>query len=589
MHSSLPRLRSILLALLLSGLWGCATYNAGLAPSLRSAEQGNYQQAEQQLKAELSPTGDDRLLYYLELGVLAHLSGDYQASNAYLEQAESIAEDLYTISISDELSVFLTSPRQGDYRGSDFERLFINYYKALNYLKLAMQSASPNIAELDAARVEARRLGLKLDSLANRYDRYGHTGTASGKRKLFNELFDLFNRVFAGRAAARELIYRDDAYAHWFIGLLYEKQGELDDARIAYQRAANAYEQGYAQQFGLEAGIVEQAWFDVIRVMEKAGGYGEQPAQLRKEKLSAARRAQLDQLLQADAELVVIQHLGMIPARGELNLLMKLDKQEEMVTLYPIAVGTARQRQAQYQWFALLFADDDLFGLIKNYTLGGGWSAVEGLYTKKIPFPEQWWKWARRNGLLDVLNEGVRITIPYYPPYTSQAGASELVLNGKPAAHLIQASSLATIAVQDQIREAGRDMQAALARETSKLLLVHQAAKEISKEDQNLGAAAKLLGQLTMVSTSAAETRNWLMLPAEIRIQRYPLQSGEQTAVLQTHWAALPQPLRQARQLSVVTGDIIIWHERSTAGMRQTSVEQSTAQQAGAPATQKES
>ena len=55
--------------------------------------------------------------------------------------------------------------------------------------------------------------------------------------KLFSQLMKIFG-VLAGQVIDKDkLIYREDAYVRYMNGLIYEINGELDSARIAYQKA----------------------------------------------------------------------------------------------------------------------------------------------------------------------------------------------------------------------------------------------------------------------------------------------------------------------------------------------------------------
>ena len=73
-----PLLSLLLLTSL--GITGCASYGAGIQGALTKAEQGDYAGSEAIITSSLTPDGNDRLLYHLELGVLKHLQGDYAAS-----------------------------------------------------------------------------------------------------------------------------------------------------------------------------------------------------------------------------------------------------------------------------------------------------------------------------------------------------------------------------------------------------------------------------------------------------------------------------------------------------------------------------
>jgi hypothetical protein len=149
-----------------------------------------------------------RILYGMDRGMTLHLAGIYQQSSAVLEQAEEEVERLYTRTIRSETFAFLTNDNSLPYEGDAYEHVMINVVKALNY---AAQG------ELQEALVEARRIDHRLNVLSDRT--YGTTG------------------------------YRDDGFARYLSGILYEAAGDLNNAFIAYRNAFKAYEamRGWSQ------------------------------------------------------------------------------------------------------------------------------------------------------------------------------------------------------------------------------------------------------------------------------------------------------------------------------------------------------
>ncbi|MGB1091003.1 MAG: hypothetical protein ACPGYX_02675, partial [Oceanobacter sp.] len=184
----------VLLALIILAS-GCATYQQDFNGVLTSVEKADFAVSETTLGAVLSPEGDDRLLYYLELGVIKHLEKDFKASNSALSQAERIAEDLETVSVKDKALQYLSNPRNGPYRGSEHEKVLINYYKSLNYLGLAERSTNSNdrYSQLESARIEARRMLIKLNDLNSRkgdYEEYNDK-----KSQTFSKIMALLNKL----------------------------------------------------------------------------------------------------------------------------------------------------------------------------------------------------------------------------------------------------------------------------------------------------------------------------------------------------------------------------------------------------------
>jgi len=269
---------------------GCATYGPGVQQALTQVQQGDLAGSEASLKQALKPQGNDALLYHLELGVVKHLQGDYVASNQLLNKAEQIAEGLETTSVTDTLAVMMSNPRQGPYGGADFEKMFINYYKAMNYFGIAQNATQRNarLDALDGARVESRRLIIRLHDLNSRKGTYAEQKDKD--QQTFTKLLKIFEKLQGNLVDMDQLQYRDDAMAHYLTGISFEMNGEYDDARISYQKAAKSYEEGFVKQFRLDKSMTSQAWFDVVRMMRKLGDKND-AARLARRKLSKKQRA----------------------------------------------------------------------------------------------------------------------------------------------------------------------------------------------------------------------------------------------------------------------------------------------------------
>ena len=141
-----------------------------------------------------------RLLYKMDRGMALQLAGQYQQSSAVLEQAEEEVERLYTRTIRSETAAFLTNDTMLPYEGDAYEHVMINVVKALNY---AVQG------QLQGALVEARRIDHRLNVLSD-------------------QVKDTTK-------------YRNDAFARYVSGILYEAAGDLNNAFIAYRNAYEAY------------------------------------------------------------------------------------------------------------------------------------------------------------------------------------------------------------------------------------------------------------------------------------------------------------------------------------------------------------
>lgn len=553
-------LRSVkCIVLLCVSVWlvGCATYGQDVRKGLDLTQQGQYNKAAGVFEKALDPKGNDRLLYYSELGIVYHLAGDYEKSNRLLETAERISEDLYTKRASDMLTTAMTNPRQGPYRATNFERVFINYYKALNYLMLALDSTDSKVREkaLEGARVESRRMDMVLNDIETQEGNYQEQ--ADREKSMFSKLMRIFNKLTGEIVDRDKIVYRNDAFGHYLAGVIYEQYKEYDDARVAYQKSASLYEDGYQQQYGLKEEMTEQAWFDTIRMMQKAGGWRNEWPQLSQSKLSKSKR-QLLRDFNENGHLVVLEHTGMVPERDEMNMLLTADPNTHQVVIHPILTGNPQRQLDQRFWFYALYADKGITDLMSAVYEGRVIPALLQYSMVKREYLGPLWDVADGLGLINVLKEGMRITVPYYRVTSYQgSGDSQLSVEGN-SYPLISGQSVAHLAVQQQLLDATVDIQEAMAREAFKNL----SANQLASVGGDAGAVLGFIGKLAANASSAAETRNWLLLPDQIKVTRIPLTPGAHTVTLTS------EPIKgrkqvQTKQVEIKSGEMAVWKVRT--------------------------
>ena len=200
-----------IIALLLLAV-GCATYYQKNIKFQENFIKGDFDQAARALdKNKGAAKGNDRLLYFLQKGVVLQLQGNFEESNRYLEEAYLFTEDIQKNYAREAFSL-LSNPTVVPYKGEDFEVVLIHYYKALNYLSLN---------QYEEALVECRRINIKLNQINDKY----------AKRK---------NR------------YKRDAFAYNLMGIIFEAAKDYNNAFISYRNAYEAYEQDYKPFFEVE-------------------------------------------------------------------------------------------------------------------------------------------------------------------------------------------------------------------------------------------------------------------------------------------------------------------------------------------------
>ena len=143
--------------------------------------------------------GGDGLPYLMELGLVLRQNEEYVRSNEVLEAAEVLVDDLWTKSISTEIFALATSDETIPYGGEAWERILVNFYRALNYIDLDLY---------EDALVECRKINHKLQVYADATD--------------------------------ESTTYQTDAFALYVTAMLFEAGGELDDAWVSLRLADEA-------------------------------------------------------------------------------------------------------------------------------------------------------------------------------------------------------------------------------------------------------------------------------------------------------------------------------------------------------------
>ncbi len=524
--SGLIKVWLVLLPILV--LQGCASYKQQTEPARQALLVQDWAAAEQALLRDLDGERREKILLNLELGMLRHLAGDYQGSHGLFEQAKADAEAAQTISVTEELRVLLTSPRQRIYRPQTFERLFVEYIQTLNFIALSEAAAhssdpsrssnSANVAQqreaLNNARVMVRQMEIQLNDLAAQVLDY--QAAAEQRETPFYRLLAILRLLNGDLFDRSEYVLRDNAWLRYVTGMIYEQRGEWSAARVAYQQAAELYEQGYREQMGLSDQATQQAWFDTLRMMKRLNQPDWQG--LAAQKLSEPQQQQL-QAWQPDwVELVQLAHQGWIPQRGEMNAMLIVNHRTQNMEVYPIILAPGDEGLAQSIWFYLMYTDKGLARLALNIYQDGLRGIVRGAIGSKTLFLGPIWPQVQAVGLDRAAQTPLRVTLPYYDllawpqPTKLQWRLNEQAVTG------VMMDAPAIQAVQAQLLAANEDFYAALARAMLKRLGVQAVTQD--------NAWLRLLGDIATSATEAAETRNWQTLPAYIHLQRYWVEPG---------------------------------------------------------------
>lgn len=252
-------------------LVSCATFYELNYEFNQQFEAGNIEEAEAALaKNKRKIKKKSRFLYLANRGVLDGMEGELEKSNEWLEKAYIYTED-YQKNYANIAASFLVNPNMIEYPGEDHERLFILYYKALNFLKMG---------RYEEALVECRRLNNRLYELSDRY-------------KSDNK-------------------YKEDAFIQNLMGIIYDASGDYNNAFIAYRNSYNIYKEQYKKLFGL--GAPDQLKEDILRTAFLTGFRDEVRFYERE------FNTQYNHQKSDGGELVFFWHNGLAPVKDEWSI-----------------------------------------------------------------------------------------------------------------------------------------------------------------------------------------------------------------------------------------------------------------------------
>lgn len=181
-------------------------------------------------KSEYS--SNDKVLFYLDEGILNFYNANYDAAIKAFSKAEKRIEDNYTRSVTAGISSFLTNDYALVYPGDEFEDVYLNIFKALSFIHLNNH---------EAAFVEIRKMNEKFKLFAIRYqEEIEKLNTQDEKKSL----------------KVGEYNYTDSALGRYLSYLLYRSDEQYDDALIDLRKISilqNRYNNLYSEKTDLNA------------------------------------------------------------------------------------------------------------------------------------------------------------------------------------------------------------------------------------------------------------------------------------------------------------------------------------------------
>ncbi|MBI2889351.1 MAG: hypothetical protein HYY13_01050 [Nitrospirae bacterium] len=443
-----------------------------------------------QKNAEKEYASRNRLLYYFDLALTAHLAGDYQKSNEALAAAEKAIEDFYTKSVSAQAASFLVNDNVKEYASEDFEMVIVHVIGALNYLFMG---------DLEGALVEARKVDLKL-------------------------------KVVAERAGGKKIAYQTDAFARYLAGLIQDNQGsteELNDAFISYRQALEAYSEEYLKNY--KTPVPTALVNDVLRTA--AGlGFSEEAEEIRKKYAPDAPAAQRGK---PSSEIVVFHYTGLAPEKVDFVTQFGAGCGAAVLQVQEQEAKGEDLKQIKTAMKTLAFVGAVAGGVAAAGNCSGGLYAA---YASTSSEEQGTSRAMRAVGAVATSGNTITVAIPDFKRRPFPIKGSEIVVGEAtgPGVRSELVEDIEAIGVQSLKDRIGRVLGKAVARATVKFALAQGSGKLVEKAGGGglMAWAVKSAVAATGSATEEADKRSWRTLPAQIRIARLPVAPGEHTVTV---------------------------------------------------------
>jgi hypothetical protein len=274
---------------------GCAANLTKYYKNLRTKiDAGDYSSAVELVEKSKNKYGSKNILmYYLDSGIVTHFANDYNTSSKKFEQAKEKFDEYYQKSITAGITSILYNDSTMPYYGEDFERVHISIFEALDYILSGRDN--------DAV-VEARQINTRFKNF--------------GVEKNYKNF------------------YKDDGFVKYFMGLVYENGGYLNDAHISYYTALKAYKNGIAE-VAVPKDLIDDAYTSALAL-----SMDDRASEIKKNYPNARKR----EIPDGYGECIVVDYNGFVPEKIDNVLEFAL----ENMWVYVSAVQVDSQEQADF-------------------------------------------------------------------------------------------------------------------------------------------------------------------------------------------------------------------------------------------------
>jgi hypothetical protein len=412
---------------------GCATNLTKYYKSLRvKMDSGDYSDVAEFVEKSKNKYGSKNvLMYYLDSGIVTHFANDYLTSSKRFEQAKAKFEEYYQKSISAGVASMFYNDSAMPYYGEDFERAHVSIFEALGYILLGRD---------DDAVVEARQIDTRFKSFA-----------VEANHKNF---------------------YKDDGFIRYFMGLVYENSGCLNDAHISYYTALKAYKNNIAE-VPVPKELVDDAYTSALAL-----GMSDRASEIKKNYPQAHQR----EIPNDYGECIVVDYNGFVPE--------KIDN-------------------------------------VLEFALSNMWAYVEAV---QVDSQEQEdFNKAKSIGLSVFANDYVKVAFPKYKDFKNKIVAFKVQFNQQEVKGLVvqNVGKIAKACLDDNIKKI---YAKTLARAAVKYIIGKSVSEIISNNaGESLGEFSQISFNMFNSLSEKSDRRAWNTLPDKILMARFCLPVGMHT------------------------------------------------------------
>ncbi|MDR3049149.1 MAG: hypothetical protein LBV16_04840 [Elusimicrobiota bacterium] len=393
----------------------------------------DYKAAAKLVENQKSEYGEkNSLMFYLDSGAVNYYDANFENSKKSFEIAKRVFDERYTKSISAGAASMIFNDSTMPYYGENFERAYITVFQSLNFIS----QGGDNEAAVEARQVDT--------------------------------LFKFFT--------SEKGSYTEDAFIRYFMGLVYENAGYLNDAHISYSLALSAYGRDGSRKFGPPQDLIDDAYTSALRLKmnDKAASV---------KNLYPSAKSNI--IPSGSGELIIVDFNGIIP--------------EKIETIFEIAFTQA-----------LLYVnasnvDDNDMRAYQN-AKSAGLSAFSSDYIK-VSFPKY---------------KPIKHTVNSFSVDSKHGGAKSYL-----------ASDLGDIAQNTLSAQIAKIYAKTIARAVIKYIAGKQASDQVKKSSgSGWGMLAQIAANTFNSLSETADLRAWNTLPENILMARLFLPQGRNTITI---------------------------------------------------------